>query len=173
MKRTIICFFLILFAFFYGCTENSEPKDAFSVPIKVEAMLDGSNSQFTADIFEGGCDIHFEEGHTLSGTVLKFRSEGNTATVGDTLTREVKKGTFPAQEALIKAVRLLSNTEAKGISDGQTTRYTIDEMTIIVYYNKNTDSINRIETEESGRRFGFSIASLEPYEAQSNSDYTS
>ena len=151
-----------------ACIGSSQAKDSFALPLRIEASLEGSNALFAADIFEGGCDITFEGGHALEGTKLCFRTDGNSATVGDILTRDIKNGTFPAQEALIKAIRLLATTEISGVAVENGTRYTIDEMTIIVYHGENTDLPTGIETEEHGRRFEFSIASLEPYEAEDN-----
>lgn len=172
MKKLLIPLLIVLSIIFIGCSVQNEPADRFTLPLRITASLDGSEARFTADIFEGGCDIVFEEGHALSGTVLHLRPDGSTASVGKTLTRDIKNGTFPAQESLITAILFLSATEEKGVINENTARYTIDEMTIMVYYDTNTDSITRIETEEGGRRFGFNIASLEPYEAQSNSGYT-
>lgn len=139
----------------------------FSVPMRITVRLDGSDAVFTADVFESGCDITFGSGHVLEGTELRFRAEGNTATLGD-FTREIKSGTFPAQEALVRAVRLLATAEIDGVFGEGQVKYTIDEMTIMVYYDKDTDKVIGIGTEERGRRFEFSIAALEPYEAQSN-----
>ena len=137
--------------------------------MKIKASLKDSDSQFTADIFENGCDITFDESHPLSGTVLRFREDGNTASVGDIFTREIKNGTFPAQEALYKAVKLLSETDLSYLPAENGFKQTIDEMTIMVYYNEDTETVSGIETEENGRRFTFVFASIELYEAQSNS----
>ncbi len=173
MKKLIIASLILFATIFCGCLTQSEPKDLLTIPISITATLDGNNAKFTVDIFENGSDIIFGEEHALSGTEIHFRTDGNTATVGDIFTRDIKNGTFPAQEALIKAVRLLSSTDITGIEEESRTRYTIDEMTILVYYDKKTDSITRIETEEGGRRFEFSIVSLEPHDTQSNGDHTS
>ena len=170
MKKLIIAFLIIVAAFFCSCLTENEPKNLFSVPISITATLEGNDAGFTAEILEKDSEIIFSDGHALSGTKIYFSEEGNTASVGDFFTRDIKNGTFPAQEALIKAVRLLSSADVKGVPNGERTRYAIDEMTIMVYYDENTDSITRIETEENGRRFDFSIVSLEPHDTQSNSD---
>ncbi len=168
MKKLIVAISFLFTALFCGCLTQSEPKDLFKVPISITARLDGNNAEFTADVFESGSDIVFGSEHALSGTVIHFRDDGNTAVVGDIFTRDIKNGTFPAQETLIKAIRLLSSTDVTGVPDGERTRYTIDEMTILVYYDKKTDSVTRIETEEGEKRFAFVIASLEPHDTQSS-----
>ncbi len=135
--------------------------------MRFTARTKGSQADFSVDISGESCSITFCEGHILYGTRLYFGKEKSTASVGE-FTREIKKGTFPATEALIKAVSLLSANEAKGINEENGTKYTIDEMTIMVYYDKDTDTVTGIGTEENGRRFEFTVTDLEPYEAQSN-----
>lgn len=168
MKKFLFTLITFILLFTSGCTSSFEVKEYFSLPLQIKASLKDSDSQFTATIVENGCDITFDEGHPLYGTVLRFRDDGNTASVGDIFSREIKNGTFPAQEALYKAIKLLSETELTFSPTENGFKQTIDEMTIMVYYNKDTETVSGIETEESGRRFTFVFASLEPYEAQSN-----
>lgn len=165
MKKYVFAIFIVLALVFSACGQTAEPREKFGIPMKITARLEGSDGDFTADIFENGCDITFDEGHALAGTSLCFREEGNTASVGDIFTREVKKGTFPAQEAFIKAVRLLAESEAAGEKTENGAKYTIDEMTIMVYYDKDTDRVTHIGTEENGRKFEFTVTSLELNEA--------
>ncbi|MBO5869780.1 MAG: hypothetical protein J6Q89_03415 [Clostridia bacterium] len=169
MKKFTLPFVIILSLILSCCATQHEPKDFFTLPISVSASLDGNGGQFSLDISEKECTVTFGDTHALSGTTLYFAKDGNTATVGDIFTRTIKNGTFPAQESLIKAIQLLASTETVGINEGDKTRYTIDEMKILVYYDENTDSITRIETEEGGRRFAFVIASLESHDTQSKS----
>ena len=156
-----------LFALF-SCNQSSEPKRMISLPMRITAKLDGSDALFTADIFENGCDITFDERHTLAGTELHFREEENTATCGG-FTRTVKSGIFPAQEAFIKALRAIDSAEDSGTFTENGIKYTIDEMTIIVYYDKDSEILTGIRTEESGRRYDFTVVGFELYEGQSNS----
>ena len=48
-----------------------------------------------------------------------------------------------------------------GVKTDNATKYTIDEMTIMVYYNEDTEEIIGITTEEGGRRFEFTVVALE------------
>lgn len=169
MKKFILFLLIILTLILSCCATQHEPADFFALPMTVSASLDGNGGQFLLDISEEECTVTFGDTHALSGTTIHFGSDGNTASVGDVFTRKIKNGTFPAQETLIKAIRLLASTETGGINEGDKTRYTIDEMKILVYYDENTDSITRIETEEGGRRFAFVIASLESHDTQSKS----
>lgn len=169
LKKLLFVFITFTLLLTSGCSSTFIAKEHFSLPLQIKATLKGSDSQFTANIFENGCDITFDEGHPLCGTVLRFRDDGNTASVGDIFTREIKNGTFPAQEALYKAVKLISETDLTFSPAENGFKQTIDEMTIMVYYNEDTETVSGIETEESGRRFTFVFAALEPYEAQSNS----
>ncbi len=169
MKK-ILAFLLITLTFFlYACSTPVEPKDTVRLPVRVTAKLNGSDAVFTADIFENGCDITFDSNHPLAGTELKLRDDGNTATHGD-FKRSVANGIFPAQEALVKAIRALDGTEITGTETENGIKYTIDEMTIMVYYDKSAKLITGIETEEDGRRFGFTVVGLELYEGQSSSE---
>ena len=172
MKKTVV-FFIILFTFLCGCNNQFEASEYFSLPMQMTVISDGSNTEFIVYIQEDQATVFFEEGHALSGTVLHFSESGNVAEIGTTLKCDIKKGIFPAQESLIKAVSMLSSTEQIGVPKGNAISYTIDETEIIVYYDKNSDSITRIETEEGGKRFGFTVVSLIPDEEQSGSDYTS
>lgn len=167
MKKILFLLVVILLPF-ASCQAQPDPKEQFALPLKITAALDGSDSPFDAVITEAVSEISFGSGHILAGTRLNFSEEKHTASVDGIFTREVKKGTFPAQEALVKAVKLLAQSDEKAIySDGEA-KYTIDEMTIIVYYDKDTEAILGIGTEENGRRFKFSFASFEPYETQSD-----
>ncbi len=169
MKK-LSAFLLILLAFLLcACSTPAEPKDTVRLPIRVTAKLNGSDAVFTADIFENGCDITFDSNHPLAGTELKLREDGNTATHGD-FNRSVANGIFPAQEALVKAIRALDGTDISGTETENGIKYTIDEMTIMVYYDKSAKLITGIETEEDGRRFGFTVVGLELYEGQSSSE---
>lgn len=169
MKKviTVLLFFPILFL--YACSSPVEPKDTIAIPIKVTAKLGGTDAVFTADIFELGCDITFDSSHPLAGTKLELREYGNTATNGD-FKRSVVEGIFPAQESLVKAIRALAETDISGIETENGVKYTIDEMTIMVYYDKSAKLITGIETEKDGRRFDFTVVGLEPYEGQSSSE---
>lgn len=158
MKKTLICIaltMLLLFSCGKGAFENSI---AVSLPICVTASLQGSDASFTAEITHECAVVSFEPSHTLAGTVLTISPDGNSVSVGDVLSRKVKKGIFPAQEALTKAYSALAKLE-KIESDK---KYTIDEMDIIVYYDKDSEQITAIETEENGRGFYFCIHASEP-----------
>lgn len=164
MKRSVLIVLLIS-VFFASCstiTQNTAEK--ITLPTSITAHLQGNDALFTADITETEAKIVFDPQHSLSGTTLYFAPDGNAAVCGE-YTRDFKSGIFPAQEAFIKALRILAMQEK--IEDGG--KYTIDEMTVMVYYDKDNDRLTGLETEESGRNFVFSIVSLEPYEAQSDS----
>ena len=167
MKKLLSIVFLITVILLTSCQARFDPKEALAMPLKITAHLEGSNALFTTEIYEGSCDIFFDESHSLFGTELHLRDDGNTAKAGD-FSREVKKGTFPAQEALTKAIKKLNESDIAGVKAENGTKYTIDEMTIIVYYNEDTKQITSIETEENERRFNFIIVGREPYEVQSN-----
>ncbi len=169
MKKILAVSLIFIIICLYSCTAPAEPKDTISIPLKVTAKLNSSDAVFTADIFENGCDISFDPKHPLAGTELRLREEGNTATIGD-FSRSVEEGIFPAQEALVKAFRALEKTDISGIDTENGIKYTIDEMTIMVYYDKSAELITGIETEEGGRRFNFTVVGLELYEGQSSSE---
>jgi len=162
MKKTIT--FILIFVFIlWGCEKKNDPKDDFSLPLQIIASLEGSDALFTATIHPSECSIVFDSEHSLAGTSLYFSPEGNKATSGG-FTRSIKEGSFPAQEALIKAVRAVCNSKISGVETDYGIKYTIDEMTIMVYYDKDTGLINGIGTEENGRHFKFKILSFSQYE---------
>ena len=169
MKKIIAFLFVCTILFFVSCDSYTDPKDTIVFPLKVTAKLNGSDDIFTADIFEGGCDVTFDSSHPFSSIELKLRDDGNTATSGD-FNRTVANGTFPVQEALVKAFRSLEKTEILGTETENGIKYTIDEMNIMVYYDKSAKLITGIETEEGGRRFDFTVIGLELYEGQSSSE---
>ncbi len=159
--------FIFVFCLLTSCSSDFDPKEELSLPLKISAKLEGSDVIFTAEISENGSNVTFDEAHSLSGTELHFSEDGNLAKSGD-FEKSVKDGTFPAQETLIRAIKAINETEAKGIDIENGKKYTIDEMTIMVYYDKDTKHLTGIGTEESGRRFDFVIVGREPYEVQSN-----
>lgn len=167
MKKILIYLLVFAFLLLASCTSSREPRELFSESMTITARLNGSTATFCAYFSAEGCDIVFDKDHILFGTSLHFGKDKSTATVYD-FTREIKKGCFPAHEMLIKAVKLLASTEENGVWCENGVKYTIDEMTIMVYYEKDAGAVTGIETEENGRRFGFTVVSLEPYEAQSN-----
>ena len=166
MKR-LVFFVIVLSVCLTSCAKKPSIAEDFALPLTITVSTNGK-SEFTAFIFEDHSEIRFESEHIFEGTVLRFSDEGNTARVGNNFSRSIKNGCFPAQEALCKAVRGLTQSKDMQISQNQI-KYTIDEMTVIVYYDKNTEAVIGIETEEGGRRFVFDVISLEPYEAQSKS----
>lgn len=169
MKKILFTVFLCIFVIsLTSCGGRHDPKDKLSLPLSITVTQGDNSSGFTALISDDHSEIRFESEHIFSGTVLRFGEDGNTASVGELFTREVKDGCFPAQEALCKAIRLLDASEEKGETVENRIKYTIDEMTIIVYYDKDSEAVIGIGTEESGRRFDFRVVSLTPYEAQSN-----
>ena len=151
-----------------ACASSTPHRKSISLPLSFTANLKGTNSKFNVIITEDECIIGFDEDHPLYGTELRFDSSGGRATVGD-FSREVDLDIFPAQKALIEAFQGISAGDITKTEDGNQTRYTIDKMTIIVYYDEDNKNIIGIETEESGRRFAFDIAKLEAYEIQSDS----
>jgi hypothetical protein len=118
----------------------------------------------------GDCGAEASLWSALPGTIqYAERAYGNAATNGD-FKRSVVEGIFPAQESLVKAIRALAETDISGIETENGVKYTIDEMTIMVYYDKSAKLITGIETEKDGRRFDFTVVGLEPYEGQSSSE---
>ena len=169
MKRFICVFIIIFVLMLSSCSQGSDPVDELSIPLKITAKLDGSDVIFTTAITEQESNVTFDESHSLSGTELHFSEDGNTAKSGD-FQKQVKNGTFPAQEAFIKAIRLLNGKDVLPTDIENGKKYTIDEMTIMVYYDKDTKQLTGIGTEENGRRFDFIIVGREPYEVQGNGE---
>ncbi len=168
MKKTFFILILTVFILLTACNRPIEPRELFTLPLTLKASLSPNGEEFTAIIKSDGCDIFFEGSHALAGTHLHLGADKNTAEIEGYFEREVKKGTFPAQEALYRAVTLLASSDKIGEKYENGAKYTIDETTIIVYYDKDTERVTHIETEENGRRFLFAVTSLEANEAQSN-----
>lgn len=161
--------FIILIIFsLSSCQNNQEPEKNITLPLTMTVNLSGSNSSFTAELTETESRITFDQSHPLYGTEILLGETENTVSAGD-FKRTVKKGIFPAQEAFVKAIKTISSQENSGVKTENGAKYTIDEMTIMVYYDKDTKQIIGIGTEESGKRFEFNITAVDPYEAQSNS----
>ena len=168
MKKTALVFIALLLAVgFISCAKPPNPKEQLALPLKITAKMLGSDSIFQAEITETECRVTFSGSDALSDTVLVLSPDGNTATAGG-FSRSVPNGIFPPQEMLFNALKLLNSEQASGTSTENGMKYAIDETEIMVYYDKKTGVLTGIETEESGRRFKFTVLSLEPYEAQSN-----
>jgi hypothetical protein len=165
MKKLFAFIIVFSLVFLPSCSAKTE-KSVLRLPLKIKAHLLESEAIFTADITENGCNVTFEKPDSLKSVKLEFRKDGCNATVGD-FSREVKPNLFPAQKSFIDAiVRIALSPESRILTD-QGEKYTIDETVIMVYYNEDKSVIERIETEESGRRFSFDVVGLELYEAQS------
>lgn len=167
MKKYLFALVFVFCLLISSCSKEFDPKSELTLPLKITAKLEGSEVLFTAEISESASSVTFDESHSLSGTELYFSENINTARSGD-FEKNVKSGTFPAQEAFIKAIRGLSDSDTKGTAIENGKKYTIDEMTVMVYYDRDTKLLTGIGTEENGRRFDFIIVGREPYEIQSN-----
>ncbi len=161
MKKSFFLFSLAICLVFSACESEYNPKALISLPLKITARLEGADSLFSVEMQEGGCDISFDKSHSLAGTTIHISENESFAKSGD-FEREIKSGTFPAQEALIRAIFALDKSEEKGISIENGRKYTIDETVIMVYYDKDSKQLTAIKTEENGRRFDFIIVGCEP-----------
>ncbi len=168
MKKSVAVLIAVILLFAVACASTAPHRKNIALPLSFTANLKGTASKFNVIITENECIIGFDENHPLYGTELKFDSSGGMATVGD-FSREVDLDIFPAQKALIEAFQGISQGDISKTEEGNQTRYTIDKMTIIVYYDEDNKTIIGIETEENGRRFAFDIANPKPYEIQSDS----
>lgn len=167
MKKSVFVFAALIAVILVSCSQSYSPKASLVLPLKLTAKTAGSDSAFTAEMTETECRITFSGSEALSKTELLITPEGNYATDGG-FTRSVPNGIFPPQEMLVRALKLLNAHEASGVERENGIKYTIDETEIMVYYDKTTGVLTGIETEENGRRFKFTVLSLEPYETQSN-----
>ena len=156
--------------FISACSSPVEEKVQIRLPLNVTAKHIDSGSSFSATLTESHSEIIFGEDHSLSGTKLFLSQDGNNVSNGD-FKRDIKNGIFPAYEAFCKAFRIICNEQNKPTKTENGDKYTIDEMTIMVYYDKDSKNIIAIGTEESGRSFNFDIVSLRPSdEIQSDSE---
>lgn len=159
--KKLFCLVVAMLFLLFSCGSESDEKSKPALPLTVTATHSGSKSEFTATVTESECEIILGENHSLAGTRLYFSPNGNKAENGD-FAREVKSGIFPAYEAFFKAICAICNSENAPMKTENGEKYTIDEMTIMVYYDKDTEQIIGIGTEESGRSFDFDIVSLRP-----------
>lgn len=167
LKRAILIIFSFFVIFFSACGQDLDVKDRFTVPMRFSASTKGSDSNFLVNIKDGFCDIEFKEPGVLCGALLHLEQEKSRFTVG-AFSYAIDENEFPAMTALVKSVRLLALREADGIEEENGIKYTIDETVILVYYDKDTDDVTGIRTEELGRVFEFALSDLESYEAQSD-----
>ncbi len=167
MKKTALLLILLLSLLAASCSGRADPKQSLEFPLKLTARTEGSEAYFIADMTEERCEITFQGSAALEDTRLVLEDGGNSATV-NSFTRRTKEGTFPPQEMLYKSLKLLQGGDQMGVETQNGVKYTIDETVILVYYDKSTGVLTGIETEESGRRFKFTLLSLESHEAQSN-----
>ncbi len=168
MKKALILLGLSAI-FWVGCESAYSPEADLRLPISITAGLDGGNGLFTAEISQDGCKISFDESSSLYGTALEFSEGSGTAVIGD-FSREAELDMFPAQSALIRAIRGINDPNNQPVETDRGFKYAIDEMTIMVYYDKNAEKIIGIGTEEEGRHFKFNVADLMPYEEPSNGE---
>ncbi len=167
MKKTVGLLVVVILLFAVACNGNTVHRKDISLPLSFTANLKGTKAEFKVIITEDECIIGFDEDHPLYGTELRFDSSGGRATVGD-FSREVDLDIFPAQKAIITAIKRIAQEDVAKVETQNQTRYTIDKTSIIVYYDEDNKTIIGIETEEDGRRFEFDIAKLEAYEIQSD-----
>lgn len=162
MKKFLLVFAIISIFIFSGCSENIQEKPKINLPISLTVKLSQTDIQFQAQITETEYIITFDENHPLFGTELRFNQDGKgKATIGD-FSREIELYVFPAQKALLKAIKHIYQNPDSGTKTEKGYMYTIDEMTIMVYYDKDFDAIIGIGTEENGRTFDFEILSVMP-----------
>lgn len=165
MKKLTVLLLLLLFL--TSCAPEADIKERLSLPLEMGLSLLPNGSEFTASIDENGCLVLFKA-ECLQGLSLYFSESGARAEVEGYFEREVERESFPAISMLYKSLVLLDSYEGEGEKIENRIKYTIDETTIMVYYDKATERITHIETEEKGRRFLFTVTSLWRDEAQSN-----
>ncbi len=137
------------------------------LPMRFSASTAGSDSRYFVNITSSYCDVEFADTSILGGATLHFEDGNSYTSVGE-FKFPVDENKFPAMKALMKAIRLIVNSEIEGAENENGVKYTIDETSILVYYDKDTNKVIGIRTEELGRVFEFALSDLEPYEAQSN-----
>lgn len=167
MKRLVAFLLIATVLFTAGCARSAKTRSTISMPISFTANLKGVDSKFKVILDEDKCIIGFDENHPLYGTELTFDKNGGKATVGD-FSREVDPDLFPAQKALMTAFHGFFDSEISKTEGENQTRFTIDKISIIVYYDEDGETIIGMETEEGGRRFQFDIAIAEGHEIQSD-----
>lgn len=165
MKKLTVLLLLLLFL--TSCAPEKDIKETLSLPLEIGLSLLPNGSEFTASIDENGCRVHFKA-ECLQGLSLYFSESGARAEIEGYFEREVEQESFPAISMLYKSLVLLDSYEGEGEKIENRIKYTIDETAIMVYYDKATERITHIETEEKGRRFLFTVTSLLRDEAQSN-----
>lgn len=167
MKKFFV--FLLIFVLpLCSCSSDFELKEHFSLPATVCARLEGTSGSFTVFIDESESLITFSTDHALRGILLRIEKDKCFVSDGKFYERDIRLGSFPAQESLCRAIKLLASTDSEGIIEENRIKYTIDETVIIVYYDYNSDKVTHIETEENRRRFIFAVESLQTNETQSN-----
>lgn len=167
MKRTLLIVFLLFAILLSSCGDKADIREQFSLPMHFFATTVGGGSQYHVDITDKYCDIEFCDSSILNGAVIRLEDGKSNISVGE-FKFAVDENNFPAMQALTKAIRLLATADAVGIEEEMGVKYTIDETSVLVYYDKDTNKIIGIRTEELGRAFEFTLSDLEPYEAQSD-----
>ena len=166
MKRLLTVLFLLLPIVCCSCKSTFDVKERFALPLSFTASTKGSDTQYSVSITNEYCDIGFNAPSLLEGATLHFEDEKSFLSVGE-FSFAIDENCFPAMKTLFDTVRLLSSSDAIGIEQENGVKYTIDETVVLVYYDKDTETVTGLRTEELGRVFEFNLFGLE-YEAQSN-----
>lgn len=168
LKRAVALILFICLVFsLSSCNGEQEIAKQFVIPMRFCASTSGDDSKYFVDITSEKSIFSFDEANALHGAEICFMQEECIFSVGE-YSYTVAKERFPAMKTLDFAVRTLAKGETEGVKTENGVKYTIDETVILVYYNKDTEIVTGIRTEELGRVFEFTLSDLEPYEAQSN-----
>ncbi len=171
MKKSFVRL-LFLFAFvslLCSCGSISEAKPDLTLPFSIRLQESASNSVFFITAKESGCSAEFFAPPVLEGAVLKRDKNGSaTVAMGD-FERNATKEQFPFFFALEKALSPLGQEDFLPSAKNGLCGYTIDGMTVMVYYDILNGFITKIETEEQGQKFVFESIPAADNEAQSKS----
>lgn len=156
MKKIRLWAVILAFAMLFPCSCGAtEKRPLLELPFSLGLTENSSGTDFSVTVTKSGCSAEIYAPEVLKGAVVKRTADGAaTVSLGD-LERPAKNGYFPFFDAVSKALSPIGSQGFEPMFENGICRYTIDGMTVLVYYDPTDGLITKIETEEQGKRFVF------------------
>ncbi len=156
MKKALMFFtVLTVITGLFGCSYQKNILGVLSVPCELRAVELSTETEFLLKASSEGFECEILAPQAVSGTKLKYDGVC-TVTVGD-FERECEREDFASVCSLEKAIRLLNENRDSITFTATYCQYTIDGMTVLVYYEEKGKAVASIITQENGKQFEYRI----------------
>lgn len=167
MKKLASILFLFLLLLLSSCSilekDFREVKELLATPVCVSGVIEQETTiTFKIYVYETETLFTFNDPETLRPLSVKKNTDGYFAQY-DGIATKIDHGSIMAVDALDSAVKTIRMSETCGqqIRDDQNVLlFSIDGLTVLVYYDNEAKQITKIISEANGQSFTYEILSV-------------